>query len=79
MEALDPSVLEDVQDEGTSATLTGSGELLGSEYGCPLALSFLEKAISGVVGDVRIVRLVVAAHVVKANVGGKRALVLHVR
>ena len=74
-EVMDPNVLDNVQDEGMAATLAGSNELLGSKGGCTLALSFLTQAISGVVGDVRIVRLVGAAHSVKYDVGGKQALV----
>ena len=77
-EATDPSVLGDVQDEGTAATLAGSDELLGSKGGCPLSLSFLAQAISGVIGDVWIVRLEGAAHAIKADVGGKRALLRRV-
>ena len=61
-----------------SSTLAGSDEMLGSEGGCPLALSFLANAVCGVVSDVRIVILEGAAHAVKANAGGKRALVLQV-
>ena len=48
---------------------------MGSEGGCRLALSFLAHAVSGVVGNVRIVRLEGDTHAVKADVGGKRALV----
>ena len=55
--------------------LSGSDELFDSEGGCPLALSFLANAISGVVDNVRIVQLEGAANAIVANVGGKRALV----
>ena len=75
VEATEPSVLDGVQDEGTAATIAGLDELLGIEGGCPLALSFIAQAISSIVGDVRIVRLVGAAHSVKYDVGGKQALV----
>ena len=51
---------------------------MSSEGGCPLALSFLAHAVSGVVGNVRIVRLEGDTHAVKADVGGKRALVCRV-
>ena len=74
-EATDPSVLDNVQDEGMAAKIAGSDELLGSKGGCTLTLSFLAQAISGVVGDVKMVQLVGVAHSVKADVGGERALV----
>ena len=61
-----------------SSTLAGLDELLGSEGGCPLALSFLVNAVRGVVSDVRIVGLEGAAHAVKADASGKRALVRRV-
>ena len=74
-EVTDPNVLDNIQDEEMAATLAGSNELLGSKGGCTLALYFLAQAISSVVGDVRIVRLVGAAHYVKADIGGEQALV----
>ena len=49
------------------------------EGGCPLALSFLANTISGVVSNVRIVRLEGSAHAVEASVGGKRLFVRCVR
>ena len=52
--------------------------MLGSEGGCPLALSFLANVVRGVVSNVRIVRLEGAAHAVEANVDGKQALVRRV-
>ena len=58
--------------------LAGSDELLGGEGGRPLALSFLSNAARGVVRDVGIVGLEGAAHAVKADVGGERALVRRV-
>ena len=58
-----------------SSTLAGLDELLGSEGGCPLALSFLANTVCGVVSNVHIVRLEGAAHAAKADAGGKQALV----
>ena len=40
-EVRDPSVLDNVQDEETSATLSGLDDMLGGKGGHPLALSFL--------------------------------------
>ena len=68
---MDPSVLDNVQYEGTAATLAVSDELLGIEGGCPLALSFLANALHGIVSDVRIVRLEGAANSVEADAGGE--------
>ena len=61
-----------------AAALTGSDELLSDEGGGPLALSFLSNAVGGVVRNVGIVGLEGAAHSVKANAGGERALVRRV-
>ena len=48
---------------------------MGSEGGRLLALSFLANAVRGAVRDVRIVGLEGAAHAVKADADGERALV----
>ena len=47
---------------------------MGSKGGCPLTLSFLAHAISGIVGDICIVRIEGATHAVEADVGSERAL-----
>ena len=56
----------------------GSDELLGGEGGRPLVLSFPANAVRGVVIDIRVVGLEGAAHSVKADAGGERALVRRV-
>ena len=77
MEATDPSVLDNVQDERAAAALANSDELLGGEGGRPLTLSFLSNDVHGIVRDVGIVGLEGAACAVKADAGGERALVRH--
>ena len=74
-EATDPSVLDNFQDEGKSASLAGSDELLCSKGGCPVALSFFANAVRSVVSNIRIAGLEGATHTVEADAGGKRVLV----
>ena len=58
----DPSVFDNLEDEGSASHLTGSYKRLCGESGGSFTLRFLKESVSGIVFDAGVVRFVVADH-----------------
>ena len=64
-ETLNPSVFDNLEDEGPASHLTGSDERLGGKLGGPLTPHFFTESVSGVFFDAGVVLFVGANHAVK--------------
>ena len=77
-EAMDPSVLDDLEEEVPAPHLTGSYKQLGGKSGCPFLFHIISESVGGIIFDARIVRLEGANHGVKDDGCAERAFVGHI-
>ena len=62
LEAPDPSVFDDLEDEGPAPHFTGLYERLGGKLGGPLLFHVFSESVGGIIFNDRVVRLEGANH-----------------
>ena len=71
----DPSVFDDLEDEGPAPHLTGSNKQLGGKSGGPFSFHLFPESVGGIIFDAGVVRLDAANNGVEAYVRAERAFV----
>ena len=74
-EAPDPSVFDDLEDEGPAPHLTGSNKQLGGKSGGPFSFHLFPESVGGIIFDAGVVRLDGANNGVEAYGRAERAFV----
>ena len=74
-ETPDPSIFNDLEDEGPVSHFAGLDEQLGGEPGGPFMFHIFPESVGGIFFDAGVVRLVGADHAVEAHGFHKQAFV----
>ena len=74
----DPSIFDNLEDEGLASHLAGLYERLSGDPGGPFTLYFFTESVDGIVFDAGVVKCVGADHAVKAHGCPKRAFVCRI-